>query len=585
MCIQSDVVQLKRVLVKNFLSFEYAEFLLGPYTVIVGPNNSGKTNLLRILSMISKNGNFEYLQINRTQKLNPDEPSEIVLTLNLDKTETGMAFQCIFGQNSPADVIAEDMRTLDITIFWDKGQSVVISPKFTLYQFGNGFTIATSQHHPNIAFDAGRILLYPDGYESEVDSWRTAKLENLFTYTDDKYRTLQYADLPDKEPFMKDILEGRFFDTAYGQIIEGLPIPARHDSNADTQISRLIRRHNPPQQYVDNVSLGVVLNMIFKDNITLIGEIHPSYEELSNSLATLRNREQDKYSGLRKAFEEISGGVEVLVERGQDGTERILFVEGDKRYGIDNSASGHHALTGILYMMLGRTSGLVAIDEPEVHLHPTMCLRLHKMLTDRMDRNGVQIVIVTHSIKFVTHEQIKRPCEHGLIMVTRRDSASQVHADTKESAPEIQPHLFNPEIFFGKCTLMVEGSSDYFTMKAISDHHDGLLGRKDIVLMHCNGKDNLPAFIDLHKRFNIPYQAMADSDYYGVQDGVIKLPDDLEAELKIMGVSNVPTKADDGIYDQVVEFLKEIKTEDWMESKFWHVFEETIDKADGKVPV
>ena len=47
-------VYLKQVYVKNILSFKDAEFPLGRYTVIVGPNNSGKTNLLRILEMVAK---------------------------------------------------------------------------------------------------------------------------------------------------------------------------------------------------------------------------------------------------------------------------------------------------------------------------------------------------------------------------------------------------------------------------------------------------------------------------------------------------------------------------------------------------
>ena len=573
------MLQLKRVLVKNLLSFEYVEFWLGIYTVIVGPNNSGKTNLLRILSVMSESGNFEYQRISRTQKLNPNEPSEITITLNLDKAEAGMVFQCIFGKNDQIDKMAESVRTLDITIFWDKDQSVTISPKFTLYRFDSGFTISTSQHKPSIAFDIGRILCDPGMYEDAVEYWRKANLENLFTYRDNQWVTLQYANLSGKDQFMEDILEGRLFDTTEAHVITGLPISARYDSNADTPISRLVRHHKPSGS-VDNVSLGFVLNMIFKDNITRIGEIRPSYENLSNSLATLRNKEQDKYDYLRKTFEDISGGVEVRAEREQDGTEKIIFVEGSKKYDISNSASGHHALVGILYKILGKTSGLIAIDEPEVHLHPTMCLRLHKMLAGRtMNKSRVQVIIVTHSTKFVTHEQIERPCEHGLIMVTRRGTASQVHADAKESTPEIRPHLFNPEIFFGRCTMMVEGSSDYFVMRAISDHRDGLLGRKDIILIHCDGKDNLPAFIDLHKRFNIPYQAMADGDYDGVQDSVIKLSGDLEAELGTMGVRNVPEKADDYIYDQVMEFLEGTESENLAKSKFWHVFEETIGKA------
>ena len=108
---------------------------------------------------------LNHQQINRTQKLNPNEPSEIAITLNLDKTEAGMVFQCIFGKDDQVDKIAENMRTLDITIFWDKDQSRIISPKFTLYRFGSGFTISTSRHKSSIAFDIGRILLDPGKYE------------------------------------------------------------------------------------------------------------------------------------------------------------------------------------------------------------------------------------------------------------------------------------------------------------------------------------------------------------------------------------------------------------------------------------
>ena len=80
MCGLQHVLYLKRVIIKNILSFKHADLPFDTYTVIVGPNNSGKTNLLRILDMISKNENLEYLQLDKEQKLDPDAPSEITLS-------------------------------------------------------------------------------------------------------------------------------------------------------------------------------------------------------------------------------------------------------------------------------------------------------------------------------------------------------------------------------------------------------------------------------------------------------------------------------------------------------------------------
>ena len=79
-------VYLKQVCVKNILSFKDVEFPLDRYTVIVGPNNSGKTNLLRILEMVAEEMSFEYFSLDTKHKMDPDEPSEMALTLALDES-------------------------------------------------------------------------------------------------------------------------------------------------------------------------------------------------------------------------------------------------------------------------------------------------------------------------------------------------------------------------------------------------------------------------------------------------------------------------------------------------------------------
>ena len=578
------VLYLKRICVNNLLSFKHAEFSLGAYTVIVGPNNSGKTNLLRILDMVSKNENLEYLALSRRHKLDPSEPSELTLTLDLDESEAKMVFQCIFDRDGQIDEISNEIKTLDITIFWDKDPLDVMYPKFTLYRFGSGFTVATSPSGQNIAFDIGDIFSDKTAYESEIDSWRTAGLENISISTTNRLTSSRYGKLKNKKSVVSAILGGsRFASGAHCNVITSLPMSVSYDPNAATPIVRLVKGRKYQDQFT-SVSVGLVLNRIFEEGFTLVKEIYPAREELSKSLAALRNSHHAKYSDLLEAFKGISGGIKMLVEQDGNDTEQILFIEDSRRYGIDDSASGYYALTSILCLLVGGTSGLVAIDEPEIHLHPEMSSRLHNKLGTMARQNGVQIVVVTHSPKFITHRQIKRTNESKLIMVTRRDSTSQVHADAEESAPQIKPHLFNPEIFFGRGSMIVEGPLDYLVQRAISDFYGGLFEKYNIVLVDCGGKLNISNQIDLHRRFMIPYHCMADGDYEGDLEHVTKLEGDLEAELRRMGVKHVKLKADYRIYCMTMDFLKESKNEEWKKSGIGSAFEKAVHEAGGSVP-
>ena len=572
---------LKEIRIKNILSFQDAAFPLGPYTVILGSNNSGKTNLLRILDMISKNESLEFFQLNKKHKLDPNEPSEITLTLVLDESETKMVFQSIFGQDEEIYQVSRDLRTLHIVIYWENKREVVVHPKFTLYQFDNGFTIAT-RHSDNVVFDRRKSILENDEeYNRIVDAWKTAESSIIFNQSLERFVVCKFGEVNNKA-FMEAVLNGKRF-TLECHIVRGLPMSVNNNPNTDTPIANLMRGRKNQNSY-QKVSTSFILNAFFERSFTLIKEIDPTVEDLSNNLANLRNSQYAKYVELLNYFKEVSGGVEILVERDTEEREQILFVEDGKKYGINDSASGHYALASILLQLLKRNSGLVAIDEPEGHFHPAMSSRLHNWLEKRAHKTDVQTIVVTHSPKFVTYRQIQRMDGSRLIMLTRCDSVSRVSTDTKDSKPTIKPQLLNPEIFFGRCSMIVEGSGDYFVQKSISDFCNGLFEKHNIVIVNATGKCNIPAQSDLHDRFNIPYHCMVDSDYDGSLEHVTKLEEDLEAELVRLGVKRRNTKVDYHVYSEMIDFLNKPKGKEWEESGIYLALEAVIQKAGGTVP-
>ena len=533
--------------------------------------------------MISKNRNLAYLKLNRRHKLDPNEPSEITLELDLDESEAKIAFQCIFGQADQIDVISDKVRTLHITIYWDKDQLGVMSPKFMLYRFSSGFTIVVRPPNNNIAFDRRSILVSETEYERMIYYWKTTESPDIFDPTAEQFTAFRFDEIEHKKPFLDAILSGERFATTQYHIVRGLPMSVSYNPDSVQPIVGLVHGRGDDGIFTE-ASAGTVFNRIFEKGFTLIKEIYPPFEVLSNNLAKLRNSHHDKYNDLRVAFKNITADVEVLVEQGTDGAERIQFIEAGRKYGIDDSASGYYALTSILWQLLGGMSGLVAIDEPEIHLHPGMSSRLHDMLGKMARKNGAQIVVVTHSPRFVTYKQIKKMDESKLIMVMRQDSASQAHTDTEESEPKIKPHLFDREIFFGSGTMIVEGPSDYFVQRAISDYYGGLFEKYNIILVSCGGKRNIPAQVDLHDRFRIPYHCMADGDYEDDLEHMTKLDGDLEAELEKIGVECVNSKEGDYVYGKMMEFLKKPNGKEWRESGIWRAFDEIVQKAGGSVP-
>ena len=541
-------MHLESIRIKNLLSFEDSVFPFTKYDVIVGPNNSGKTNLLRILSMIAK-GPLNYLRLAQESKLNPDKPTVIKIKMKLDEREAPMVFQCVFGENVPSNQIQEQAKDLEVTIFWSHAEQNSLAPIIVLYAFGNGFTIAVKEGE-HIAFDSNLTSQHEEIYK-KIINWDTADGNVDFRKFAGVANSEAFGALGSKRDFIElatsSIFSLRSFQPKF---ITLLPLSIKHDANSTTPIDRIAAEHSGGSGSL--IPLGHLICWIFAQSYVQVSEIHPAYQKLSEDLANLRNQQPEKYSELCGVFKKVSGHVDVMIKQGTDKKERILFVENGKEYEINDSASGYYSLTCILYALLSKSVSLVAVDEPELHFHPLMVSRLHETLRRMVEHQGNQLIIATHSTKFVTLDLFDNE-DARLIVVSRPDLSSQVRAST--GVPRIKPNLFRPEIFFGKGSMLVEGISDYSAVKALSDFHDGLLEKNNINLIDCGGVKSIPTFIDLHDKFGIPYHAMADKEYDGALDNVTVLPDDLEAELRAIGVKKVPTHAGVETYDLVMEFL------------------------------
>lgn len=202
----------------------------------------------------------------------------------------------------------------------------------------------------------------------------------------------------------------------------------------------------------------------------------------------------------------------------------------EQLYEIDNeSTNGESRKNKILPLIL-------AIDEPEVHLHPflqrTLIGYYKKILKNRdadfcsllnflFDIDGVdgQLLVVTHSTDVLLDDH------RNLIRFYKRSGATKVacgvsfHRRDRIELAEKHLPLHFPEIkeaFYAKSAILIEGPTEFGCMRLFAEKMGVSLDEKSICVINAGGEANIPPIRNLLASFGILSVALYDGD---VRDG------------------------------------------------------------------
>lgn len=199
---------------------------------------------------------------------------------------------------------------------------------------------------------------------------------------------------------------------------------------------------------------------------------------------------------------------------------------------------------------VAHTNGsLLAIEEPELYLHP----HGRRVISDRLDAfldgNKNQVIITTHSSEFICcpNEDI------NLIVVTKngnRTFAKKFYfGDIK--IKQILLKKQNAEMFFADAVLFVEGDDKYILeliseeigkeWKIITENDEKLLGKNwlnnyNVSIINCGGKTEFWKYAQVFKEIGIPWLIIADFDYF--RDGSDKFFTHLSYDQKFIDKLN-----------------------------------------------
>lgn len=162
----------------------------------------------------------------------------------------------------------------------------------------------------------------------------------------------------------------------------------------------------------------------------------------------------------------------------------IFLNRGHDQVPLSEQSDGLRQLMSMtLFDLAEGTANVLAIDEPEIHLHPTS----QRTAADLLSGEGNQKIIVTHS-PYVLHRF--EPSE--VIAVDRHGNCRQIGETKLSKVEKVRAHWWSPrllEALTARFVVLVEGDADRVIVEAVAQKLEIDLDRLGAVVVELDGAD------------------------------------------------------------------------------------------------
>ncbi|MCR9066494.1 MAG: ATP-dependent endonuclease [Cytophagales bacterium] len=167
------------------------------------------------------------------------------------------------------------------------------------------------------------------------------------------------------------------------------------------------------------------------------------------------------------------------------------------------------------------SSSLLAVEEPEIYLHPQARRVISNRIDDFLQGNKNQVIITTHSTEFITsaHENL------NIISVRKEPQVGSKATNTKFDTSKEKQLLVktqNSEMFFADKVILVEGGDKYI-VEALAhylgkhlnpDLGENWLDEQNISVIAVGGKGEFSKYVNKLNDLKIPVFVLADFDFF-----------------------------------------------------------------------
>lgn len=531
---------LSRLYIENYRSIQKTDLKFEPgKNVIVGRNNSGKSNILKAIDLVlgeysptySKSDNISendfYGQLNKP----------IFIWCEIQRENNNGVLESIN--------YTEVLKSTFFRMYHDKEQSDQLRVKIT--DFAKGEKLALFK----FTTEAGQAEIEGGGYFKKWIGGKTYCKGWGFEqeFVDKENFALAFLAYKTKEDVLKKELvflyrENRNIDWIIGFncnlrncIIQSAIIPAFRDPKDQLRISSYSWFGKLLKAYVktDSVELNAAFNSVKDASDGLFRQLKDKISEKEIEIAFPNTSISFQFNPNSK--QDIHKSTLIYVNDGFDSELK------DKGAGIQS------AVTISLYDFYVRNivhtgSSLLAVEEPELYLHPHGRRVISNRLSRFVDGGKNQVILTTHTSEFLSNIY-----ESQNIICVQKINTSTTAKNIYFNTPKRKQILIkkqNAELFFADSVILTEGADKYFIEEAarcfarsnkfltedyeIVSISEDWINDFNISIINCGGKHELWKYAEILNELEIKFITTADFDF--LRDGLNEYFTNLKFEKK-----------------------------------------------------
>lgn len=525
-------MRLSRVRVRNLRCIDDAEFWVRDYTTLIGPNNSGKSALLRAVELL----------LNQL-KPEPDEWRR--------------------GHENDPIVIEADFEDLED---WERRRPGVsalvhenaIKLRRTMAPSDEGESRARADTEYEAFKPEETIIGWSDTWQALDPAIKKLATDRISGLSGNEFRKAVTKErvrqvVRDEIPDCVQLGDPRWTS-------EGVSIaPALQQALPQVQLIPAVRDAADDGKPGAKTSFGLLLRSILLPAIKASHE----YERLIDAVTELEKRlsaeGDEQLPEVRRLTDESSNRladfISARVRLGMDPPDAEKFIGSNTVLRLDDGTptrialQGHGLQRALVFALLevlaqqdasvagdaeqeARSRSIVLLfEEPELFVHPQLMRRLKANLEKISRRPGWQVILSTHSPimvdvasdprALVIHRRTS-PTEPPRLKQLDHDPFAMDDEREKERETLRATLVFHPtvcEAFFAKHAVLVEGDSEI----AVLCHRAKLWelagidaeAIKDVTIVSCSGKWTIPPIARLLREFQVPVRVIHDKDAQG----------------------------------------------------------------------
>lgn len=498
---------ISRVKIKNYRNFKDVDVRLGHKQIIIGENNVGKTNFLKALQLIldptlsDEDRMLEESDFN-DMLVNPMEnKEEIVIEVYIENYSNNKTILTVFQDATVKNEKGKEVLKLTYRFFPYIDDAGNIEYQYNIFK-GNDETKKFGSYERK--YLNLKVIKALRDVENEIRNSRTSPIQRMLKdYAIDKKDLERIAEEYRKNG--EEILNldelvdltnniNKRFGAILGSDDFDVSLQAMEISPGRVLSSLKLLM---AQRNTSDISLGL-------NNILYISMILQMLQD--KTVPSLIK--EDKYNELI-----VLAGGDIVKDTYEQSQNRNYFL----KEGIADVQ--HKKLYSFMSknMPISNAVTILAIEEPEAHLHPVNQRLIYK---DVIQNSNNSVLLTTHS----THITAIAPINSIVHLHNDGTKGTEIHATAAMPMDEgefldVERYLDvkRGEIYLGKAVLLVEGIAEEYLIPRFAELLGRPLDEKGIIVCNINCTNFTP-YVKLLHSLAIPYAVITDGDFYVIND-------------------------------------------------------------------